>query len=144
MYNIGGGGQGPSVGAHLVQYDPPRPYARASRVGNLVFLAGETGTDGHTGHLVSGGIAEQTEQAFRNLRESMDQFALGWDDLVRMDVFLTDSAHIRPFMEVLRTYLPEGSPPGALVCVKELAHAGMLVEIECIGAIPDAGAGRTT
>lgn len=121
----------------VLHYDPPRPYARATRVGSLVFLAGETGTDGHTGRIVEGGILEQAERAFRNLGESLDAFSLGWADLVRMDVFLTDSAHIDPFMSVLRTRMPDGSPPGALVCVKELAHEGMLVEIECIAAIPD-------
>jgi hypothetical protein len=34
----------------------------------------------------------------------------------------------------MRRYLPDGSPPGALLCVKGFSHAGMLVEIECIAA----------
>ena len=118
----------------ILHYDPPRPYARASRVGDLIFLAGETGTRTHTGELTSGGIEEQTAQAFENIMVTLELFGLGWDSLVRMDVFLIDVGYIRPFMEVLGRYLPEGSPPGAMVCVEALAHHGMMVEIECVAA----------
>ena len=125
----------------VLRYDPPRSYARATRVGSLVFLAGETGTDSHTGRMVEGGILEQTERAFLNLGESLDAFSLRLQNLVRMDVFLTDSADIGPFLSVLRARMPDGAPPGALLCVKELAHKGMLVEIECIAAVPDTDQG---
>ncbi len=130
-------GDSGGVGPVVVQYDPPRAYARGSRVGGVVFLAGETGIDHASGHLAGDGIREQAEQAFVNLRDSLAVFGLGLDALVKMDVFLRSSEHRIPFMEVLRRHLPDGAPPGALLCVGGFAHEGVLVEIECVAAAAD-------
>jgi 2-iminobutanoate/2-iminopropanoate deaminase len=117
----------------IIPYDPPRSYARASRAGGLVFIAGEVGRDDH-GQLVTGGIVEQATRAFDNIGQTLEAVGLGFADLVRMDVFLLEEADTHPFLEVMRRYLPNGSPPGALLCVKGFSHQGMLVEIECIAA----------
>ena len=58
----------------IVQYDPPRSYARASRIGNLIFLAGETGELSDATKHVEGDIAAQTEAAFENIRRSLELF----------------------------------------------------------------------
>jgi 2-iminobutanoate/2-iminopropanoate deaminase len=119
----------------IIQYDPRRPYARASRVGDLLFLAGEAGYQGHSRELVSGGIAEQSRQALRNIDDTLSLFELGFEHLVKMDVFLLDSSDKAAFMEVLGEFASDGSPPGALVAVKGFAHEGVLVEVECVAAI---------
>jgi 2-iminobutanoate/2-iminopropanoate deaminase len=124
----------------LAQFDPPRPYARASRVGDLIFLAGASGHGGHAAKdvheegLAELGIAEQTTIAFEEVRKNLDAEGLDFGDLVRLDVFLLNDDDAGPFMEVLHRYLPNGSPPGAMVCVKGFAHRGVLVEIEGIAA----------
>jgi hypothetical protein len=35
----------------------------------------------------------------------------------------------------MREFLPGGSPPGNLLCVKGFSHSGMLVEIACVAAV---------
>jgi 2-iminobutanoate/2-iminopropanoate deaminase len=117
----------------IIHYDPPRSYARASRVGDLVFIAGEVGRDDH-GRIVSGGIEEQTARAFDNIGLTLESLGLGFADLVQMDVFLLEESDTHQFLDVMRRYLPGGSPPGALLCVKGFSHPGMLVEIQCIAA----------
>jgi 2-iminobutanoate/2-iminopropanoate deaminase len=117
----------------IIHYDPPRSYARASRVGDLVFIAGEVGRDDH-GRIVSGGIEEQTARAFDNIGLTLESLGLGFADLVQMDVFLLEETDTHQFLDVMRRYLPNGSPPGALLCVKGFSHPGMLVEIQCIAA----------
>ena len=52
----------------ILQYTPARRWAAASRVGDLLYLAGETGTDPETMQVVDGGIEAQTEQVFANIR----------------------------------------------------------------------------
>ena len=52
-----------------------------------------------------------------------------------MDVFLADGEDGHTFSDTMMEYLPEGSPPGAMVVVKGFSHPGILVEIECIAAV---------
>ena len=44
------------------------PYSQAVEAGNLLFVSGQLGLDPATGDFVPGGVREQAEQAFRNLR----------------------------------------------------------------------------
>jgi enamine deaminase RidA (YjgF/YER057c/UK114 family) len=118
----------------IIPYDPPRSYARASRVDDLVFIAGEVGRDEH-GEIVAGGIVPQTRRAFENIRTTLELLNLGFDDLVKMDVFVLEESDIHPFLDTMREFLPGGSPPGSLLCVKGFSHAGMLVEIACVAAV---------
>lgn len=122
-----------SSGGEIIPYDPPRSYARASRVGDLVFIAGEVGRDEH-GAIVAGGIVAQTRRAFENIRATLEMLNLGFADLVKMDVFVLEESDIHPFLDTMREFLPEGSPPGTLLCVKGFSHQGMLVEIACVAA----------
>lgn len=117
----------------VIPYEPPRSYARASRVGDLVFIAGEVGRDEH-GAIVAGGIVPQTRRAFENIRSTLDMLGLGFENLVKMDVFVLEEHDLHPFLDTMRDYLPQGSPPGTLLCVKGFSHEGMLVEIACVAA----------
>ena len=96
------------MSVQLVHYEPPRSYARASRVGDIIFLAGEVGRDDH-GTLVGGGIEQQADKAFQNIRTSLELFGLDFEDLVRMDVYLLEPEDAHPFLDVMRRYLPAGS-----------------------------------
>ena len=118
----------------IIHYDPPRSYARASRVGDLVFIAGEVGRDEH-GEIVAGGIVPQTRRAFENIDATLKLLNLGFEDLVKMDVFVLNESDIHPFLDTMREFLPTGSPPGTLLCVKGFSHAGMLVEIAGVAAV---------
>ena len=44
------------------------PYAQAIKAGGFVFVSGQLALEPGATELVSGGIAEQTEQVFANLR----------------------------------------------------------------------------
>lgn len=49
------------------------PYSQGIRAGGFLFCAGQAAFDPETGHLVEGGITEQTRQVLRNLQESWKQ-----------------------------------------------------------------------
>lgn len=118
----------------IIPYDPPRSYARASRAGHLVFIAGEVGRDEH-GAIVAGGIVPQTRRVFENIRGTLEMLNLDFGDLVKMDVYVLEESDIHPFLDTMREFLPGGSPPGTLLCVKAFSHEGMLVEIACVAAV---------
>ena len=43
------------------------PYSQAIKAGGMLFCSGQIPIDPATGEFVAGGVAEQTEQVFKNL-----------------------------------------------------------------------------
>jgi 2-iminobutanoate/2-iminopropanoate deaminase len=58
------------------------------------------------------------------------------DDIVSMTVFIVDMKNGDRFTELRRSFFSEGCYPGsALIGIKELAHAEMMLEIQAIAVI---------
>lgn len=55
----------------------------------MLFLSGQVPIDPTTGAIVPGGVAEQTEQVFKNLKTVLADAGLSMDDIVKCNVFLT-------------------------------------------------------
>jgi 2-iminobutanoate/2-iminopropanoate deaminase len=66
------------------------PYSHAVDAGEIIFFSGQTPLDPATGKLVTGSIGEQTEQCFRNLFNVLEAAGLKADDVVNVQVYLTD------------------------------------------------------
>jgi 2-iminobutanoate/2-iminopropanoate deaminase len=123
--------------SEILQYDPPRRWAAASRVGHVVYLAGETGTDPATMQVVEGGIEAQTEQVFTNIRTTLAHFGADLGDIIKITVFLTDMADLAPVGAIRARHLPRPVPSSAIGVVA-LASPDMRVEIEVIAEVPAA------
>jgi len=121
--------------AEVLQYDPPRRWAAASRVGRLVYLAGETATDPVTLAIVPGGIEAQTEQVFTNIRTTLARVGADLGDVVKITVFLVDMADLAAFSTIRSKHLATPVPSSAIQ-VGALASPEMRVEIEAIALIP--------
>lgn len=107
------------------------PYSHAVESDNLIFLSGQTAMNAETGVNLQGNIAEQTKQCFTNLLEVLDAASLTPDDVVKVNVYLTDMKHFSAMNEVYETYFNEPFP--ARTCVAVLAlPLGAEVEIEMI------------
>ena len=124
----------------ILQYDPPRRWAAAARVGDLLYLAGETGTDPATGEIVPGGVEAQTEQVIANIRATLAHFGADLDDVFKLTVFLTDIADL-PAVGTVRARHFTTPLPSSAVQVVALASPQMRVEIEVIAAVPRNRAG---
>jgi len=81
------------------------PYSHAIISGEFVFLSGQTPIDAATGALVSGSIGDQTRQCFRNLLAVLDAGGLTFDDVVKVNVFLTDMSNFTAMNEVFQAVL---------------------------------------
>jgi 2-iminobutanoate/2-iminopropanoate deaminase len=106
------------------------PYNQAIVAGELVFVAGQLGLT-PDGHLVEGGIAEQTEQAMRNLTAILEEAGSGMGHLVKTTVFLTDLGNFAGMNEVYARHVGDRAPARSTVEVAGLP-SGALVEIEAI------------
>ena len=107
------------------------PYSHAIESGELVFLSGQTPIDSATGKLVQGDIAAQTEQCFLNLFQVLSAAGLSPDDVVKVNVFLTDMANFDAMNKVYATKFASPYPARTTIGVASLP-LGAQVEIEMI------------
>jgi 2-iminobutanoate/2-iminopropanoate deaminase len=105
------------------------PYSHAVDSNGLVFCSGQTPLDPATGDLVAGGIADQTAQCFDNLFSVLASAGLGGDDVVKVNVFLTDMADFAEMNAVYATRFNEPFPARTTIGVASLP-LGASIEIE--------------
>ena len=107
------------------------PYSHAVEADNFIFLSGQTAMNSETVENLQGNIAEQTKQCFTNLSEVLEAANLTHDDVVKVNVYLTDMNNFSAMNEVYKTFFNEPYP--ARTCVAVLAlPLGAEVEIEMI------------
>jgi 2-iminobutanoate/2-iminopropanoate deaminase len=110
------------------------PYSQAIRVGDLVFAAGQLGTDPASGELVGDDVGRQAEQALANLAAILDAAGSGLDRLVKVTVFLAEIGDWPAVNEVYGRIIPTPYPARSAFAVKALPKGG-LVEIEAVAAV---------
>ena len=106
------------------------PYSQAVRAGGLVFVSGQLAlTPG--AQMVGEGIAEQTEQVFKNLRTILAAAGTSLDRVVKTTVYLASLDDFQEMNEVYRTHVGDVPPARATLEVAGLP-SGALVEIDAI------------
>jgi 2-iminobutanoate/2-iminopropanoate deaminase len=116
--------------------EPISHFTDAVRAAGFLYVSGIVGVDSE-GRLVGGGdVVAQTRQVFENMRAVLAAGGCGFEDVVKVTIFLTDIDD-RPLINPLRQ-LTFGStrPASTLVEVPRLAVEGAKVEIECIALVP--------
>jgi 2-iminobutanoate/2-iminopropanoate deaminase len=113
------------------------PYSHAVDVGDYVFFSGQTALNGTEDHLIQtkGNITEQTERTFSYLQAVMDEAGVTSDDIIKVNVYLTQMVDFDEMNEVYKTFFNAPYPARTCVAVQELPlHAD--VEIEAIAKRP--------
>jgi 2-iminobutanoate/2-iminopropanoate deaminase len=107
------------------------PYSHATDAGELVYLSGQTPIDSATGRLVEGDISAQTMQCFKNLFNVLKAAELTPDNVVKVNVFLTDMKDFPAMNEVYKMHFKEPYPARTTIGVAALPLEAQ-VEIEMI------------
>ena len=107
------------------------PYSQAIRANGFVFVSGQLALEPGAKELVAGGITEQTEQVFANLRAILEAAGTGLDRLVKTTVFLQNLDDFQGMNSVYAQHVGETPPARSTVEVAKLP-SGALVEIEAI------------
>jgi 2-iminobutanoate/2-iminopropanoate deaminase len=110
------------------------PYSQAIRAGELVFTAGQLGTDPATGELAGPDVQSQAERALGNLAAILDAAGSGLDRLVKVTVFLADIGDWPAVNEVYGRIVPQPYPARSAFAVKDLPK-GARVEIEAVATV---------
>lgn len=113
------------------------PYSQAVKTGDFLYTSGQVALNPTTGHIVSGGIAEQTVQVFENLKAVLAAAGCEFKDVVKTTVFLKSMGDFAAMNEIYGRYLaPDGAvaPARSTVEVARLPKDA-LVEIELIARL---------
>jgi 2-iminobutanoate/2-iminopropanoate deaminase len=110
------------------------PYSQAIRAAGLVFVSGQLALVPGAKDLLPGGIAEQTEQVFANLRAILEAAGSSLDRLVKTTVFLQHLDDFAGMNEVYARHVGDAPPARSTVEVARLP-SGALVEIEAIAIV---------
>ena len=130
----------PPVDPHFIPVAGDRglPFSAAVRVGDMLYLSGQIGTDG-TGALVTGGVEPETRQTMENIRAVLQANGSSMDRVVKCLVMLADMAEWGAMNRVYVTFFPDHLPARSAMGASGLA-LGARVEIECM-AVAGGGTG---
>jgi len=107
------------------------PYSQAIDDGAMIFTAGQVALDPATMELVEGGVAEQSERVFANLRAVLAAAGSGLGKVVKTTVYLVDMADFGAMNEVYAKHFGEHRPARSTVAVAGLPK-GARVEIDVV------------
>ena len=105
-------------------------YSQAVRVDHTVYLSGQIGLDPASMQLVDG-IEAQIHQVFKNLAAVAAAAGGSRADVGKLNVFLTDLAHITRVNEIMVGYFSQPYPARAAVGVAALPR-GAMVEADAV------------
>ena len=100
-------------------------YSQAVNVYGTVYLSGQIPLNPDTMQLVEG-IDAQIHQMFQNLRAVCEAAGGSFDQLVKLNVFMTDLAHFAKVNEIMAQYFTAPYPARAAVQVAALPRGAMI------------------
>lgn len=110
------------------------PYSQAVRVGNTLYLSGQTPLVPSTGELIEGDISAQARQVFDNLKAVLTAAGAGFDDVVRVGIYLTDLGNFAAVNEVMKSCFAEPYPARSTIGVAALPRNAQ-VEIDLVAVL---------
>jgi enamine deaminase RidA (YjgF/YER057c/UK114 family) len=79
---------------------------------------------------------EQAELCFQNIAAILGEAGMTFANLVRINAFVTDRTHLRPYMAVRDRIVGDPPPASTLMIVSGFARPEFKVEVEVIAAGP--------
>ena len=117
-------------------------YSQSVAFSHYNHLSAQLPVDPETGEKVAGGITEQAQQCFENIKAVVESIGHVMDDVVRLTVFVQNISDMAAVDGVFTTFFPDYVPARTSVAVAALP-LGALVQIEALvshgeGTIPGA------
>lgn len=106
-------------------------YSQAIKVDNTVYLSGQIPLDPQTMNVVEGDMATHIHQVFKNLQAVAQASGGDLQDVVKLNIFLTDLSHFALVNQIMAEYFSTPYPARAAVGVAALPK-GVGVEMDAI------------
>lgn len=123
---------------HLAPTEMAPPFAAYSHGvvvpagADMVFCSGQLGIGPDA--QVPEDVAAQTELCFNNIRSILAAAGMGLQDVVRVNAYVTDRAHMQAYMSVRDGFFPQPAPASTLMIVTGFTREEFKVEVEAVAA----------
>ena len=115
----------------------PNPnLSAATRFGNLVFVAGQTGRHPVTGE-TGKDIREQTRNILERIKGILAAAGTSLDNVLTATTYLTNVGNLAAYNEEYGKFFPTNKPARTTVTVASLNNPELLIEITVTACIPD-------
>lgn len=95
-------------------------YSQAIKVNNTVYISGQIPLLPDTMEVLEGSVEEQIHQVFKNLQAIIEAAGGTFENVVKLNIFLTDLSNFPTVNQVMSQYFAEPYPARAAIGVKEL------------------------
>ncbi len=110
-------------------------YSQAVKVNNTVYLSGQIPLIPETMEVIEGDFASQAEQVFKNLVAVCEAAGGEINNMVKVNIFLTDLSNFATVNEVMSKYFSQPYPARAAVQVSRLPK-DVAIEIDGVMELP--------
>ncbi len=111
---------------------PLGPFSYGVQSNGFVYVSGALGVDENWKVVAPNDVAAQAKRALESIKTVLSAAQVPLTKVVKMTVYLTNSADYKVFNEVRRTFFSEPYPASTVVVVKELVVRDAVVEIDVI------------
>ncbi|NRD72222.1 RidA family protein [Shewanella sp. VB17] len=109
-------------------------YSQAVKVGSTVYLSGQIPLNPESMQIVSTDFDAQVIQVFDNLTAVCHAAGGSLNDIVKLNIYMTDLSHFATVNEIMERYFTQPYPARAAIGVKQLPKDS-LVEMDGIMAL---------
>jgi 2-iminobutanoate/2-iminopropanoate deaminase len=109
------------------------PYSQAVVAGNTVYVAGQGGFDPVSGKLVNATFEDEVTRTFENVKAILAAAGATMNDVVKVNVYLTDLNNFGRMNEIYKKYFVSDFPARATVGSSLLL--GTQIEIDCVAVV---------
>lgn len=99
---------------------PIGPYNQAIVVNNTIYISGQICIDPATGNLKNKDLQEETHQVMQNLKSILQEAGMGFNNVVKTTIFLTDMNRFGEVNEIYGKYFDGDFPARETVQVSAL------------------------
>ena len=122
----------------IVRVDSAAPnpnLSAATKFGNLVFVAGQTGRNPKTGE-VGKDVREQTRNILERVKVILEAAGTSLDNVLTATTYLTRREDLAAYNEEYAKFFPTNKPARTTVTVASLNAPELLIEITVTACVP--------
>lgn len=114
---------------------PIGPYSQAVAANGILYVSGQIPIDQSSGAIISGDISKETRQVMENLNYILGAAGIGFGEVVKCSIFMTDMHNYAAINAVYAEYFDENNAPAREAVQVSALPKGVSVEISCIAVL---------